>query len=144
VPGRTGVWIRGFVLAKQVLYFLSHTSSSFCSGYYLFIFWWHWGLKLGPHSCKACTLPAWVTLPVTLVILELFARAGLKLWSFYLSLPSSSHEPPAHGFKLYDTLEALFLCWPWADHSVPLLSCTHPLLHHSSHETYCSLAFLAL
>jgi hypothetical protein len=29
----TGVWIQGFGLARQVLYFLSHYASSFCSGY---------------------------------------------------------------------------------------------------------------
>jgi hypothetical protein len=31
----TGIWIHGFVLVKQALYCLSHTSSSFCSGYFL-------------------------------------------------------------------------------------------------------------
>jgi hypothetical protein len=29
-----GVWTQGFVLAKQMLYHLSHTSSPFCSGYF--------------------------------------------------------------------------------------------------------------
>jgi hypothetical protein len=28
------VWSQGFVLVKQVLYYLSHTSSPFCSGYF--------------------------------------------------------------------------------------------------------------
>jgi hypothetical protein len=32
--GGMRVWIQGFVLAKQVLYFLSHASSPFCSGYF--------------------------------------------------------------------------------------------------------------
>jgi hypothetical protein len=32
-----GVWTQGFMLAKQVLYHLCHTSSPFCSGY-LFMF----------------------------------------------------------------------------------------------------------
>jgi hypothetical protein len=30
----SGVWTRGFALAKQVLYHLSHTSSPFCSDYF--------------------------------------------------------------------------------------------------------------
>jgi hypothetical protein len=44
----TGVWTQGFVLAKQVLYYLSHASSPFCSGYFEDrIFWticpgWPW------------------------------------------------------------------------------------------------------
>jgi hypothetical protein len=32
--GETGVWTQGFVLAKQVVYHLSHTSGSFCSGHF--------------------------------------------------------------------------------------------------------------
>jgi hypothetical protein len=28
----TGVWTQGFKFARQVLHYLSHTSSSFCSG----------------------------------------------------------------------------------------------------------------
>jgi hypothetical protein len=32
--GETGIWIQGFVLAKQVFYCLSHTFSPFCPGYF--------------------------------------------------------------------------------------------------------------
>jgi hypothetical protein len=38
--GRTRIWIQGFMLAKQVFYHLSHTSSPFCSGYFC-----RWGLE---------------------------------------------------------------------------------------------------
>jgi hypothetical protein len=37
--GGTVVWTWGFVLAKQALYHLNHTSSPFCFGYF-----WRWGL----------------------------------------------------------------------------------------------------
>jgi hypothetical protein len=32
--GKTGIWTQGFVLTNLVLYFLSHTASLFCSGYF--------------------------------------------------------------------------------------------------------------
>jgi hypothetical protein len=49
---------QGFMLAKQTLYHLSHSSSLFCPGYF-----WRWG------SCK------------------LFAQAGLPLWSSWSQSP---------------------------------------------------------
>jgi hypothetical protein len=33
--GSTGAWTQGFILARQVLFQLSHTFSHFCSGYFL-------------------------------------------------------------------------------------------------------------
>jgi hypothetical protein len=52
--GGSGVWTQGFMFAKQAFY-LSHTSSPFCSGYLFIYFLWYWDLNSGPTP--------WVTPP---------------------------------------------------------------------------------
>jgi hypothetical protein len=72
--GGTGVWTKGFAIAKQVLYSLSHTSSLLCSGYF-----WRW------------------------VSFELFSLPALNCDPSNLSLPGVDYrcEPLAPGFWSY-------------------------------------------
>jgi hypothetical protein len=49
------VWIQGFVLARQVLYWLSHTSSCFCSGYFAIVSLFAWAcLDCNPPTFASC------------------------------------------------------------------------------------------
>jgi hypothetical protein len=63
----TGAWTKGFTLAWQTFWCLSHTSSpldaldmcplaeALCS--HIFFFLWCWGWNPGAHTCEACVSP---------------------------------------------------------------------------------------
>jgi hypothetical protein len=60
----TGVWNQGFELAKQVLFYLSYTSSAFCSGYF-------------GDGGLSNYLPR---LPCTWILLILASQVGVSYW----------------------------------------------------------------
>jgi hypothetical protein len=70
--GGTGVWTQGFLLVKQALYCLSHTSSPFCSDYF-----WREGLVNCLLRLASQTL-------ILLISSSLVAPAWLQPWIFIL------------------------------------------------------------
>jgi hypothetical protein len=66
--GETRVWTLGFVLAKQVLYHLRHTSRLFCSGYFR-------------DGVSLTICPSWPRTVILLISASPVARIiGARLW----------------------------------------------------------------
>jgi hypothetical protein len=75
--GSIGIWTQSLGSSRQVFKAMPQPSTPpiFC------LFWWHWGLNSGPHTCKAGTLTAWATPTVFSWVFQdrvlLYAWAGL-------------------------------------------------------------------
>jgi hypothetical protein len=90
----TGVWTRGFMLARQVLYHLSHTSCPFCSDYFgnRILIYSHASLDHNhPIYASHSSLddrytPLHLALAVEMGYLECFCEVSLEMWPSDLSL----------------------------------------------------------
>jgi hypothetical protein len=92
----SGLWTQGFTLAKQAFFYLSHTSSPFCSGYFrdrvllfaqadldhdlpiflsLFFFLWYWSLNSELYTCKEGTLPLEPHLQLMIILFYAFQKS---------------------------------------------------------------------